>query len=138
MCGIAIRSSIALGLHLRNEAKKMSNTSKEIRYRVWWALYGLERHLGVVTGRPSSIDDNQCSTPLPIPYEEEVFFNPSTGINEGEAVERVLRYGSHESSNSSLHSTGRNNKSPASPNTTSQHSADYFKQVQPSQSLYFL
>ena len=95
-----------------------------------------------MTGRPTSIDDDLCSTPLPIPYEEEVFFHPSTGINEGEAVERILRYGSQDSgafsSASSAHSTGLTTKSPGSPSTSQQSVDYYFKQVQPSLSLYFL
>ncbi|GFN20984.1 fungal specific transcription factor domain-containing protein [Aspergillus tubingensis] len=73
VCGIAIRSSIAMGINLRNQSKEISNTSREIRYRVWWSLYTLENTLSVMTGRPTGTSDRFCTTPLPIPFEEEQF-----------------------------------------------------------------
>lgn len=69
--GIALRYAYALGLHVRNEDPATSGTAKEIRVRVWWALYSLERLLGVITGRPSAIVDEQCSVPLPQPLDED-------------------------------------------------------------------
>ncbi|KAE8389573.1 fungal-specific transcription factor domain-containing protein [Aspergillus alliaceus] len=72
-CGIAIRSSIAMGINLRSESKDTSNISKEIRYRVWWSLYTLENTLSIMTGRPTGTADRFCTTPLPIPFEEEQF-----------------------------------------------------------------
>ena len=47
--------------------------SKEIRYRLWWALSSLERILAVMTGRPTSFSDADCTAPLPLPVEEETF-----------------------------------------------------------------
>ncbi|KAE8156873.1 fungal-specific transcription factor domain-containing protein [Aspergillus tamarii] len=72
-CGVAIRSSIAMGINLRSESKEISNISKEIRYRVWWSLYTLENTLSTMTGRPPATADRFCTTPLPIPFEEEQF-----------------------------------------------------------------
>ncbi|KAE8316192.1 fungal-specific transcription factor domain-containing protein [Aspergillus transmontanensis] len=72
-CGVAIRSSIAMGINLRSESKETSNISKEIRYRVWWSLYTLENTLSIMTGRPTATADKFCTTPLPIPFEEEQF-----------------------------------------------------------------
>lgn len=69
--GIAIRQAATLGLNLRNEDKKILSPSKEIRYRVWWALCSTERMLGVMTGRRSSVLEADCSTPLPVPIDEE-------------------------------------------------------------------
>ncbi|KAE8377853.1 fungal-specific transcription factor domain-containing protein [Aspergillus bertholletiae] len=73
LCGGAVRSALSLGLHLRNSGTDTSDTSKEIRYRVWWALYTLEHRLSVMTGRPSCIIDGACTTPLPIPFDESDF-----------------------------------------------------------------
>ncbi|KAE8396936.1 hypothetical protein BDV37DRAFT_292981 [Aspergillus pseudonomiae] len=56
-CGVAIRSSIAMGINLRSESKEISNISKEIRYRVWWSLYTLENTLSTMTGRPTATAD---------------------------------------------------------------------------------
>ena len=70
MNGTAIRQAISLGLNLRNEAKEVTEQSKEIRYRVWWALCSTERMLTAITGRPAAVVETECSVPAPLPYEE--------------------------------------------------------------------
>lgn len=40
---------------------------------MWWSLYSLEHLLCSVTGRPTSIVDNACTTPLPVPFDENDF-----------------------------------------------------------------
>lgn len=73
--GVAIRSAVAMGLNLRNETETVAHLSKETRYRVWWALCVLDTVLYVVTGRPPSTSEVFCTTPLPVPYREEDFWN---------------------------------------------------------------
>lgn len=65
-----------MGINLRSESKVISSTSKEIRYRVWWALYTLEHLLCIMTGRPISYAEKSCTTPHPVPFEEEDFQDP--------------------------------------------------------------
>ncbi|OCK81675.1 hypothetical protein K432DRAFT_294972 [Lepidopterella palustris CBS 459.81] len=69
--GLALRFAYALGLHVRNEDPGLWAISKEIRVRVWWALYSLERLLGIISGRPSAIVDEYCAVPLPLPMDED-------------------------------------------------------------------
>ncbi|KAJ5642647.1 hypothetical protein N7490_006647 [Penicillium lividum] len=71
--GVAIRSAVTMGLNLRSESNTIGHLSKEIRYRVWWALFMLDTVLCIMTGRPPSTSDTFCSTPLPLPYTEEGF-----------------------------------------------------------------
>ncbi|KAJ5898270.1 hypothetical protein N7504_008558 [Penicillium tannophilum] len=71
--GVAIRSAVTMGLNLRSESTAIGHLSKEIRYRVWWALFMLDTVLCVMTGRPPSTSQTFCSTPLPLPYTEEEF-----------------------------------------------------------------
>ncbi|KAJ6102973.1 hypothetical protein N7486_005400 [Penicillium sp. IBT 16267x] len=71
--GVAIRSAVTMGLNLRSESNAIGHLSKEIRYRVWWALFMLDIVLCVMTGRPPSTSQTFCSTPLPLPYTEEDF-----------------------------------------------------------------
>lgn len=71
--GIAIRHAATLGLNLRNDSKDVPETSKEIRYRVWWAVCSLERILAVMTGRTTSFSETDCTAPAPLPLEEDSF-----------------------------------------------------------------
>ncbi|KAJ5585470.1 uncharacterized protein N7459_005270 [Penicillium hispanicum] len=73
--GIAIRSAVAMGLNLRSESDSIAHVSKETRYRVWWALFMLDTVLCVTTGRPPSTGEVFCTTPLPVPYREEDFWD---------------------------------------------------------------
>ncbi|KAL1965844.1 hypothetical protein VTN77DRAFT_5165 [Rasamsonia byssochlamydoides] len=73
VCSMSIRSAIAMGLNLRSESTYVTNVSKETRYRVWWSLHTLETILCSMTGRPLSTRKEFCSTPLPVPFEEEEF-----------------------------------------------------------------
>jgi hypothetical protein len=64
---------MSLGLHVRNGATTLSDVDKELRVRIWWSLYSLERSLNGLMGRPSCISDGDISTPLPINQDEETF-----------------------------------------------------------------
>jgi hypothetical protein len=64
---------MALGLHVRSEAKDLSDMDKELRVRLWWSLYSLEHLLDELTCRPSCISDRDISTPLPINVDEAHF-----------------------------------------------------------------
>ncbi|KAJ5605772.1 hypothetical protein N7510_008553 [Penicillium lagena] len=69
MIGIAIRSAVTIGLHLRSETDTIPHESKETVYRVWWALFMLDTVLCEMTGRPPS--KIFSTTPLPTPFKEE-------------------------------------------------------------------
>ncbi|KAH8692227.1 putative C6 transcription factor [Talaromyces proteolyticus] len=73
ICGLAIRSATGMGLNLRSESNYVTLASKESRYKVWWSLYTLEALLGNMTGRPFGVERDFCTTPLPVPFEEEGF-----------------------------------------------------------------
>src|SRR5437763_6705819 len=75
--GIAIRAACGLGLNMRNESPRTTDALKEIRYRVWWSLYVLEHQLGNMTGRPTSVSDEYCTTPVPAPLDEDQFWTES-------------------------------------------------------------
>ncbi|KIW09761.1 hypothetical protein PV08_11861 [Exophiala spinifera] len=73
LIGIAMSHATALGLNLRNDSTQLKDQLKEIRYRVWWSLYVLQHRLCIITGRVTCVFDQQCSTPLPVPLEENEF-----------------------------------------------------------------
>lgn len=77
MVGVAIRNATALGLHLRSSADQISNSEKDLRVRIWWSLFSLERLLDEITGRPSCISYHDMSIPDQVdcgaegPFKEE-------------------------------------------------------------------
>lgn len=56
---------------MKIRSDSIPNIQKESRYRVWWSLYTIEHMLGIITGRTTCIRDGVCTTPLPVPFEEE-------------------------------------------------------------------
>ena len=93
--GIAIRHASSLGMNLRNESSDVQEASREIRYRVWWALCSLERRLAVMTGRPTSFAETDCTAPLPLPLEEDSLF--STATTSPQAIQLFRCLSSQES-----------------------------------------
>ncbi|QKX62124.1 uncharacterized protein TRUGW13939_09280 [Talaromyces rugulosus] len=75
MIGIASRSGISLGLHLRNTSR-IELSSTKTRCRVWWSIFYLEHRLSVITSRPSCIPDNTSSVYPPVPVEEKDYDLP--------------------------------------------------------------
>ncbi|KAJ5211775.1 uncharacterized protein N7498_003421 [Penicillium cinerascens] len=76
MSALAVRSAITLGINMKSSSPTTPNISKEARYRVWWCLYTFEHLLGIMTGRATCILDGVCTTPLPLPFEEEDLSEP--------------------------------------------------------------
>ncbi|KAJ5743376.1 hypothetical protein N7533_010478, partial [Penicillium manginii] len=64
--GIAVRSSIALGLNLQQKTGEHDLKSDEARKLLWWSIFRLENVLSVMTGRISCLGSAFCSTPPPL------------------------------------------------------------------------
>ena len=121
MNGIAVRQALSLGLNLRNQDRNLTESSKEIRYRVWWAIATTERTLSVMTGRPASFSAAHCSAPLPIPLDEASFML-SDGAYQTSAIDKLRRASTGESrstdtSFSASSSVSSRHKSPSYPPT---------------------
>ncbi|KAI0390068.1 fungal-specific transcription factor domain-containing protein [Xylariaceae sp. FL0594] len=66
--GKAIRCAQDLDLHL--EVGVRSRAGANLRRRVWWAIYILDRTLSLDLGRPFMIEDADCDVALPEPYDD--------------------------------------------------------------------
>ncbi|KAI1084709.1 fungal-specific transcription factor domain-containing protein [Whalleya microplaca] len=66
--GNAVRSAQDIDLHL--EIGIRSRVEADMRRRVWWAIYILDRTLAMDLGRPFVIDDADCDTALPEPFDD--------------------------------------------------------------------
>lgn len=72
-----------MGLNINNESP-ISALSKEIRCRMWWALFNLDTLLSTITGRPSRVPRDFCTTRLPLPCDEITFKSQSVNDADGD------------------------------------------------------
>jgi hypothetical protein len=63
-CGLAVRTAYMLGLHLEPPAT-LPLRERELRKRLWWALFVLDSKIGMKLGRPFIIHDSHATPSLP-------------------------------------------------------------------------
>ncbi|RVX70003.1 hypothetical protein B0A52_06174 [Exophiala mesophila] len=146
--GSAIRAACAIGMNIRNDSPELKDSLKEIRYRVWWAIYTLEHRLCGMTGRVNCILDDHCTTPLPVPVEEELFETEEAKAllsKERQQGDRAPGSNSNTPSvSASTPSTESRSRSQTkvdsrSPSATNRvGDLDWAKDVPPNPALYFL
>ncbi|KAH6850404.1 fungal-specific transcription factor domain-containing protein [Chaetomium sp. MPI-CAGE-AT-0009] len=61
-CGLAVRAAYMLGLHL-DPPQTMPQREREMRKRLWWALYVLDSKIGMKLGRPFLLPHLSGATP---------------------------------------------------------------------------
>ncbi|KAH3671602.1 hypothetical protein OGAPHI_000305 [Ogataea philodendri] len=72
--GVLTRLAVSLGLNrkIRDvEARKMSSTQIEMRHRLFWAVFNMDRLISISFGRPVAIQDDDINVPLPEPMYDE-------------------------------------------------------------------
>ncbi|RDW76111.1 hypothetical protein BP5796_06932 [Coleophoma crateriformis] len=67
--GLAMRICIDLGLH-RKVRKERMGLEAEMRKRIFWSCYFLDRQVSIVLGRPFAISDHDIDVPLPLEVDE--------------------------------------------------------------------
>lgn len=69
--GMALRMAFALNLHVDNSEDLTINAKeREVRRRLWWSIYSLERCTSVKLNRPRTIDSRFITIPTPSPLPE--------------------------------------------------------------------
>ncbi|KAG0201615.1 hypothetical protein BGX28_005605 [Mortierella sp. GBA30] len=71
MLGMATRMAQDLGMHRNSSRWHLPPLETEIRKRLWWACYVLDRWCSASLGRPLAIDDNDCDVDLPSAVEQD-------------------------------------------------------------------
>ncbi|CAK7226440.1 hypothetical protein SCUCBS95973_006200 [Sporothrix curviconia] len=61
-CGLAVRAAHMLGIHLEPPAS-LPLAQRELRKRIWWALYVLDSKIGMKLGRPFQVHLAGATTP---------------------------------------------------------------------------
>ncbi|KAI0480600.1 putative C6 transcription factor [Xylariaceae sp. FL0804] len=65
MIGLAMRTCIDLGLHSKRSEAGLDPFIVQMRRRLFWSVYSLERTIAISLGRPQSIPDRQIDVELP-------------------------------------------------------------------------
>ncbi|EXJ83629.1 hypothetical protein A1O1_07253 [Capronia coronata CBS 617.96] len=68
MHGLLVRSAIALGLHSDNHRKGLTPRTQETYRRTWLVIYGLDKVLSAVFGRPCAVVDEQAFSRQPLSW----------------------------------------------------------------------
>ncbi|KAL4863745.1 hypothetical protein BDV12DRAFT_177167 [Aspergillus spectabilis] len=72
MIGLAMRTAIDLGLHRKANEINLDPITAQMRRRLFWTVYYLERVVSMSLGRPFSIADRHIDLPLPIDVDDDV------------------------------------------------------------------
>ncbi|KAE8360466.1 fungal-specific transcription factor domain-containing protein [Aspergillus caelatus] len=63
--GLALRNAICLGLHRKSAGFNIPPQLSEIRNRVFWTTYSIERRVAISLGYPETLQCNDIDCPLP-------------------------------------------------------------------------
>ncbi|CAB62420.2 Transcription factor Thi1 [Schizosaccharomyces pombe] len=64
--GLAIKFAVALGLHKNSDDPSLTQNSKELRNRLLWSVFCIDRFVSMTTGRRPSIPLECISIPYPV------------------------------------------------------------------------
>ncbi|KAK7471016.1 hypothetical protein VKT23_002429 [Stygiomarasmius scandens] len=80
--GGAVRRAQDLGLHRLGRRLPLTPFDREMRRRVWWCVYGLDRVLSMALGRPAGTHDDDCDADMPAQLDDAQL----TALRDGNAV----------------------------------------------------
>jgi hypothetical protein len=72
MIGLAMRTCVDLGLHREAHYTKISPYEGQLRRRLFWSVYFLERVIAVSLGRPYSVADRDIDVTIPLEIDDTV------------------------------------------------------------------
>ena len=72
MIGLAMRTCLDLGLHREAHYIRIDVFSAEVKRRLFWSVYQLERTIAIALGRPVSVQDRDIDVQLPLDIDETI------------------------------------------------------------------
>ncbi|KAJ5346592.1 hypothetical protein N7541_009074 [Penicillium brevicompactum] len=66
--GLALKLAIQNGMHRRYHGEGLSPRMIEVRNRVFWTSFTIEKRISILHGRPSSLSDPDVDGPLPVDF----------------------------------------------------------------------
>lgn len=77
LVGLAMRMCVELGMHRNMVCKTPADAFPvQMRRRIFWSVYFLERAISIALGRPYSISERDIDTPLPLDVDETCSNDP--------------------------------------------------------------
>ncbi|KAL1879607.1 hypothetical protein Plec18167_004068 [Paecilomyces lecythidis] len=79
LVGLMIRTALSIGLHLNPDNLPLSTVEKEVRKRVWWGCFIIDRTLSMKFGRPPALQvaDAQ-NVPFPAAIDDQYIIQHGT------------------------------------------------------------
>ncbi|KAJ5550050.1 hypothetical protein N7535_002006 [Penicillium sp. DV-2018c] len=68
--GLTLKLAIQNGMHRRYHGEGLSARMIEVRNRVFWTAFTIEKRISILHGRPSSLSDVDVDAPLPVDFPE--------------------------------------------------------------------
>jgi hypothetical protein len=90
--GLAIRTAQGLGLHLDPAKFTSDRIEQEVRKRVWWGCFVLDRVLGVKVGRPTMPDGPAVEVGTPLAVDDEYLSSGGSNPAQPQGVPSKLDY----------------------------------------------
>ncbi|KAJ5825572.1 hypothetical protein N7474_002710 [Penicillium riverlandense] len=66
--GLALKLAIQNGMHRRYHGEGLSQRIIEVRNRVFWTAYTIEKRISILHGRPASLADSDVDAPPPVDF----------------------------------------------------------------------
>jgi hypothetical protein len=70
MIGLAMRTCVDIGLHRKSSEYGVDARTAQLRRRLFWTVYSLERTIAISLGRPFSISDRHIDIELPSTHDD--------------------------------------------------------------------
>ncbi|OQV06225.1 Fungal Zn2-Cys6 binuclear cluster domain-containing protein [Cladophialophora immunda] len=90
--GLAIRTAQGLGLHLNPVTFTSDMIEQEVRKRVWWGCFVLDRVLSMKVGRPTIPDGPGIEVGMPLAVDDEFLSNEEGQSVQPQGVPSKLEY----------------------------------------------
>lgn len=82
LVGLMIRTAVSLGLQLNPDTLPLPAVEKEVRKRIWWGCFTIDRTLSMKFGRPPALQaaDAQIA-PFPVAVDDQYILQHATSVS---------------------------------------------------------
>ncbi|EEB07612.1 transcription factor [Schizosaccharomyces japonicus yFS275] len=89
--GLSLSAAVANGLHRSYENPNIDSKTRELRNRLWWSVYTIDRLISIATGRPLSITDSECDADLPTVVPELEVEGSASNVHNIISMTKIAR-----------------------------------------------